>query len=128
MELQNEYILHQDEEEIQEDEKQKSGLNFCILFWEMLIGIPLSSGVLVYIASGFCYLPTLRSTEDVVPHFYNFGHISIIFVVFLFTYNLRIFQRKEILSGLVSKDTIKLWKFLESGRKKPVQNPTPEHI
>ena len=128
VELQYEYILHQDEEEIQEDEKQKSGLNFCILFWEMLIGIPLLGGVLVYIAFGFCYLPVLRSTEYVVTHIYNFGHITIIFVVFLFTYNLMIFQRKETLSGLVSKDTIKFWKFLESGRKKPVQNPTPEHI
>ena len=120
--LRSSVILHHDEMSVQEQEKKKSGLNFCILLCEMIIGIPFTSIVLLYIAFGFTRLPVLRATEQVVTHVYNFGHISVVFVLFLLTYNIFSSSRTEQTSGFISKDAIKFWRFLDAGRKRPAFN------
>ena len=116
--LRSSVILHHHEISVQEQENKKSGLNFCILLCEMIIGIPFTSIVLVYIAFGFTQLPVLRATEQVVTHVYNFGHISLVFVLFLLTYNIFSSSKTEQTGGFISKDAIKFWRFLDAGRKK----------
>lgn len=80
---------------LQADNQQEEYLNFRTLAVELFIGIPFLVGVLVYIGYGVFHVPIIRGTEDVVDHVYQLGTTAAIFVVFLFTYFIYLYNKKK---------------------------------
>ena len=110
--------------ESEKTNEHNSGLNFRIILFEMLIGIPFLGGVLVYIAIGFTTFPVL-GTDDAITDVYNFGRIAFIFAIFLLTYV--VFHQTS--SGIVSENVIKFWKYLYEDSAKPTEKLVVElHI
>lgn len=81
--------------EEQNNSQDEQYLNFRTLAVELFIGIPCLVIVLAYVGYGVFHVPIIRGTEDVVDHVYQLATTAAIFVVFLFTYFVYLYNKKE---------------------------------
>ena len=109
------HLRHQVKGIVCEKNRKESGFQTIALLL-MLVIVVIFNCITAYLVFGILLLPLLESVDDVLTHIYALGEYAFFFAVFLLTYNsFSVNKREDNTSGLVSKRTLRYWRYLYRG-------------
>ena len=98
-----------------ENLNKKTELNFPIVLLEIVIGIFICGGTVIYIGSAFSYLPIHDIAASVITRVYTLGQYTVVIAIFILTYNTIYLKKKG--GTFVTRSILKYWKYIYKTQK-----------